>query len=88
MAKETALHKAFITVGLSNGTTQMYRVLLKGSELYVSVKDLSKITGYKYVEDGCIEFKKNDYNLMEEVFIDFSGEAEVSQKKYKLVCGE
>ena len=84
MAKETALHKAFITVGLSNGTTQMYRVLLKGSELYVSAKDLSKITGYKYVEDGCIEFKKNDYNLMEEVFIDFSGEAEVSQKKYKL----
>ena len=84
MAKETVLHKAFITVGLSNGTTQMYRVLLKGGELYVSAKDLSKITGYKYVEDGCIAFKKNDYNLMEEVFIDFSGDAEVSQKKYKL----
>lgn len=84
MAKETALYKAFITVGLSNGTTQMYRVLLKGSELYVSAKDLAKITGYEYIEDGCIAFEKNDYNLMEKVFIDFSGEAEVSQKKYKL----
>lgn len=84
VAKEKALHKAFITVGFFDGTTQMYRVLLKGSELYVSAKDLAKITGYKYIEDGCIAFEKNDYNLMEEVFIDFSGEAEVSQKKYKL----
>lgn len=83
-AKETTLQKAFITVGLSDRTTQMYRVILKNSEIYISAKDLAGITGYKYIEDGCIEFEKNRYNLMEKVFIDFSGDAEVSQKKYKL----
>lgn len=33
-AKETTLQKAFITVGLSDRTTQMYRVILKNSEIY------------------------------------------------------
>lgn len=83
-AKETTLQKAFITVGFSDRTTQMYRVILKNGEIYISAKDLAEITGYKYIEDGCIEFEKNHYNLMEKIFIDFSGDAEVSQKKYKL----
>lgn len=84
MAKQIQSYKAFVTVGLSDGSTQGYQVIVRENEIYISAGDLAEITGYKYIEDDCIEFEKNDYNLMEKVFIDFSGEAEVSRKKYKL----
>lgn len=84
MAKQTQLYKAFVTVGLSDGSIRGYQVIVRENEIYISAGDLAEITGYKYIEDDCIEFEKNDYNLMEKVFIDFSGDAEVSRKKYKL----
>ena len=83
-AKETTLQKAFITVGLSDRTTQMYRVILKNSEIYISAKDLAGITGYKYIEDGCIEFVA----VLSVEFRKQQTADDASAAKYHQTCGD